>query len=40
VEISSCGPDERLKVLGLLNTVKGTADAAELASLLKARGLA
>lgn len=40
VEISSCGPDERLKVLGLLNTVKGTADSAELASLLKAHGLA
>lgn len=40
VEISSCGPDERLKVLGLLNTVKGEADPAELAALLKARGLA
>jgi len=40
VEISSCGPEERLKVLGLLNTVKGEADPAELAALLKARGLA
>ncbi len=40
VEISSCGADERLKVLGLLNTVKGEADAAELAALLKERGLA
>jgi hypothetical protein len=39
VEISSCGPDDRLKVLGLLNTVQGTADAAELAALLKAKGL-
>lgn len=39
VEISSCGPDERLKVLGLLNTVKGVADPVELAALLKARGL-
>ncbi len=40
LEISSCGPEERLKVLGLLNTVKGEADPAELAALLKARGLA
>lgn len=40
VEISSCGADERLKVLGLLNTVQGTADAAELDALLKAKGLA
>lgn len=39
VEISSCGPDERLKVLGLLNTVQGVADPAELAALLKSRGL-
>jgi hypothetical protein len=39
VEISSCGADERLKVLGLLNTVRGVADATELAALLKARGL-
>jgi hypothetical protein len=39
VEISSCGPDDRLKVLGLLNTVKGEADPAELAALLQARGL-
>lgn len=39
VEISSCGPDDRLKVLGFLNTVKGQADSAELAALLKARGI-
>ena len=39
VEISSCSSDERLKVLGLLNTVKGEADPVELAALLKARGL-
>lgn len=39
VEISSCGPEDRLKVLGLLNTVKGEADPAELAALLKAKGL-
>ena len=38
VEISSCGADERLKVLGLLNTVKGTVDEAALAEMIKARG--
>ena len=38
VEISSCGADERLKVLGLLNTVKGTVDEAALAEMLKTRG--
>ena len=37
VEISSCSPDERLKVLGFLNTVKGTVDEAALAAMLKAR---
>jgi hypothetical protein len=40
VEISSCGAEDRLKVLGLLNTVSGTADPAALATLLQARGLA
>lgn len=39
VEISSCGPGDRLKVLSLLSTVPGQADAAELASLLAAKGL-
>ncbi len=39
VEIYSCGPEDRLKVLGLLNTVQGQADQAELAKLLQARGL-
>lgn len=39
VEISTCGPDDRMTVLSLLNTVKGEADPAELATLLKARGL-
>jgi glycine cleavage system H lipoate-binding protein len=39
VEISSCTAEDRLKILGLLNTVKGEADATELAALLKARGL-
>jgi len=39
IEISSCSADERLKVLGFLNTVKGEADPVELAALLKAKGL-
>ncbi len=39
VEISSCGPEDRLKVLSLLNTVQGEADPAELDALLKAKGL-
>lgn len=38
VEISSCGPEDRLKVLGFLNTVQGTVDEAALAEMLKARG--
>jgi len=37
VEISSCGPDDRLAILGHLNTVKGTVDEAALAEMLKAR---
>jgi hypothetical protein len=38
VEISSCGPDDRMVILSHLNTVKGDVDAAELAALLKAKG--
>ena len=40
VEISSCGPDDRMVVLSHLNTVKGDVDAAQLAALLKAKGVA
>lgn len=40
IEISSCGPDDRMVILSHLNTVKGEADAAELAALLKAKGIA
>lgn len=40
IEISSCGPDDRMVVLSHLNTIKGEVDAAELAALLKARGVA
>ena len=39
IEISSCGPDDRMVVLSHLNTIKGEADAAELAEMLKARGV-
>ncbi|WP_438483022.1 hypothetical protein [Oleiharenicola lentus] len=39
IEISSCGPDDRLTILSHLNTVKGVADPVELAALLKERGL-
>jgi hypothetical protein len=37
VEISSCGPADRLAILGHLNTVKGTVDEAALAEMLKSR---
>lgn len=40
LEISSCGPDDRMVVLSHLNTVKGDVDQAALAELLKARGVA
>ncbi len=39
VEISSSTPEDRLKILSQLNTVKGEADPVELAALLKAKGL-
>ncbi len=37
VEISSAGPEDRLAILGHLNTIKGTVDEAALAELLKGR---
>jgi len=37
VEISSCGPDDRMVVLSHLNTIKGEVDEAALAALLAAR---
>jgi hypothetical protein len=40
LEISSCGPDDRMIVLGHLNTIKGEVDQAELAALLNAKGVA
>jgi hypothetical protein len=39
VEISSCGPADRMAVLSQLNTIKGDVDQAELAVLLKERGI-
>jgi hypothetical protein len=39
LEISSCGPDDRMVILSHLNTVKGVADPVELAALLKAKGI-
>jgi hypothetical protein len=40
LEISTSGPDERMKVISQLGTVKGVVDQTELSGLLKARGLA
>jgi hypothetical protein len=39
LEISSCGPGDRMVVLSHLNTVKGEVDQAELAALLKEKGI-
>lgn len=39
LEISSCGPDDRMAILGHLNTIKGEVDQAELSALLKAKGI-
>jgi hypothetical protein len=39
IEISTCGPDERMKVLSQLNTIQGEVDEAELQALLQARGV-
>ena len=40
IEISSCGPDDRMVILSHLNTIKGEVDQAELAALLKTKGIA
>ncbi|MFO1446688.1 MAG: hypothetical protein U1F61_00815 [Opitutaceae bacterium] len=39
IEISTCGPGDRMVVLSHLNTVKGVADPVELATLLKEKGI-
>jgi hypothetical protein len=38
IEISSCGPNDRMAILSHLNTVKGVVDQAGLSQLLKAKG--
>jgi len=40
IEISTCGPGDRMVILSHLNTIKGEVDAAELAALRKAKGVA
>jgi len=37
IEISTCGPGDRMVILSHLNTIKGEVDAGELAALLAAR---
>ena len=39
LDISTCGPGDRMAVLGHLNTIKGEVDQTELAALLKAKGV-
>lgn len=39
VEISTCGPGDRMLVLSHLNSIKGEVDQAELAALLAAKGI-
>jgi hypothetical protein len=39
IEISTCGPNDRMVILSHLNTVKGDVDPVELAALLKAKGV-
>lgn len=39
LEISSCGPDDRMKILSELNTIKGEVNQAELKELLKTKGI-
>lgn len=39
IEISTCGPGDRMVVLSHLNTIKGDVNQAELAELLKAKGI-
>tara|TARA_B110000037_G_C16935700_1_gene430521 strand:- start:568 stop:810 length:243 start_codon:yes stop_codon:yes gene_type:complete len=37
LDISSCGPDDRMAVLSHLNTVKGTIDEVALAEMLEGK---
>jgi hypothetical protein len=38
LDISTCGPGDRMAVLGHLNTIKGEVDQAALTALLQAKG--
>lgn len=38
LEISTCGPEDRMTVLSHLNTIKGEVDQAALAEMLKQKG--
>ena len=40
IEISTCGPEDRMVVLSHLNTIKGYVYPDELAAMLKAKGIA
>ena len=37
LDISTCGPGDRMAILGHLNTIKGEVDQGALAELLKSR---
>ncbi|MEO5958444.1 MAG: hypothetical protein ABIZ49_01710 [Opitutaceae bacterium] len=39
IDISTCGPDDRMVILSHLNTVKGDVNPAELAAMLAAKGI-
>ena len=39
LDISTCGPADRMAVLSHLNTIKGEVDQTELAALLQAKGI-
>lgn len=38
LEISTCGPEDRMTVLSHLNTIKGEVDQAAMAEMLKQKG--
>ena len=39
IEISTCGPGDRMLVLSHLNSIKGDVDTVELAALIAAKGI-
>jgi len=38
IDISTCGPGDRMAILSHLNTIKGEANQAELTEMLKGKG--